>query len=135
MSTVTEQMLVKNDLSPECQAELGSDTERDHDHEFLKGQKFTASQHLTADSADTDYIDNGEAQETTEKWSWGLRHLKAMLKEARGMVTFIVIEFVKKQYVMNNICLTEDQLIIRRPCRDQTYFCYGRDWDREVFSP
>jgi hypothetical protein len=33
--------------------------------------------------------------------SWGFRSLKKILKAAKGAATFQVVEFIKKQYVVN----------------------------------
>lgn len=67
-------------------------------------------------------------------WSWGLRCLSKILVAAKGAATFQVVEFIKKQYVVNATRYNCTLLTISQPWRDETYLRCGRDRDREDFS-
>jgi hypothetical protein len=66
--------------------------------------------------------------------SWGLRCLSKILVAAKGAATFQVVEFIKKQYVVNAMRYNCTLLTISQPWRDETYLRCGRDRDREDFS-
>jgi hypothetical protein len=64
------------------------------------GEQSTVEEPTSNHGEGSDLSDDVE-RKATGALSWGLEPLKKMLQTAKGVATFQVVEFIKKQYVVN----------------------------------